>query len=316
MKEKDGKDPGYILSVCLNPVLQKTLILPHLYENEVNRSGEYYLDASGKGVNVSRVLQQMGVPVVHLTHVGGMFTELFLSCCNADHLDLHTRDSGSEIRFCYTLLNRAKGTTTEIVEEAQPVGKGTEEAIITLYHQLLAGAVLVVISGTKAAGYTDSLYPGMVRAAREESKKVILDLKGRDLENCLPFGPDIIKPNFAEFIATFFEGLTVRESEAGDSFLPRVKEKMLALFQRYGVSTVLTRGRYPTILYNGEDITLVEPKSCRFPVNTIGCGDAFTAGLAAEYFGGHGLKQAVRLGHHCAYKNALSLRPGDITGKF
>ncbi len=35
-----------ILTVCLNPVLQKTLVLPKLVENQVNRSKEYYFDIS------------------------------------------------------------------------------------------------------------------------------------------------------------------------------------------------------------------------------------------------------------------------------
>ena len=64
---------GYFLTICLNPVLQKTIVLPHLYEDEVNRSREYYFDAAGKGIFVSKVLMQLGEKAVHLTQAGGRF---------------------------------------------------------------------------------------------------------------------------------------------------------------------------------------------------------------------------------------------------
>ncbi len=59
------------LTVCLNPTLQKTIVLQKLLEDEVNRTNEHFLDASRKGINVSRVLTQLGAEVIHLTQVGG-----------------------------------------------------------------------------------------------------------------------------------------------------------------------------------------------------------------------------------------------------
>jgi fructose-1-phosphate kinase PfkB-like protein len=38
----------------MNPTLQKTLLFPSLAIDEVNRTERHWLDASGKGVNVSR----------------------------------------------------------------------------------------------------------------------------------------------------------------------------------------------------------------------------------------------------------------------
>ncbi len=75
-----------VLVVCLNPTLQKTLVFSSLREGEVNRTPTYYLDASGKGVNVARVLGQLGIESVHLTHAGGMFREVFITLAEQDGL--------------------------------------------------------------------------------------------------------------------------------------------------------------------------------------------------------------------------------------
>jgi len=43
----------------------------------------------------------------------------------------------------------------------------------------------------------------MVKLAGIREKKVILDIKGEDLINCLPHRPEVIKPNYQEFMGTF-----------------------------------------------------------------------------------------------------------------
>ena len=67
-----------ILTLCLNPVLQKTIVFSmNLEKNCVNRAKSHLFDVSGKGVNVSRVLTQLGIPVLHITQIGGDFSNLF-----------------------------------------------------------------------------------------------------------------------------------------------------------------------------------------------------------------------------------------------
>jgi len=67
---KDKSKPRFLV-VCLNPTIQKTLVFKSLKLDAVNRAAEVRTDASGKGVNVARVLTQCGYPATHLTHAGG-----------------------------------------------------------------------------------------------------------------------------------------------------------------------------------------------------------------------------------------------------
>jgi len=48
------------LTICLNPTLQKTLCFSSVVPGTVNRTGVHRLDVSGKGINVTRVLTQLG----------------------------------------------------------------------------------------------------------------------------------------------------------------------------------------------------------------------------------------------------------------
>lgn len=300
-----------ILVVCLNPTFQRTMVLDHLWEGEVNRCSHYYLDASGKGINVARVVSQLGGKAIHLTHLGGARTQELLGLLSADRIEAVWADSHSPIRTCTTVINKEHSTTTELVEEPLPVAPGTDREIRRLFSETLERVATVVISGTRSGGYSADLYPEFVREARLAGKKVILDIKGNDLLDSLPWGPDVIKPNLSEFAATFLRGHTVREQEDNHELKEACVTHMADIWSRYGVASALSRGSRNLWAYGGEgffelEVTPVEA------LNTIGCGDAVTAGIAFSLTEGKTLREAVETGLRCGTANARTLRPGTI----
>jgi len=139
------------LTICLNPTLQKTLRFSSITPNAVNRTGVHRLDVSGKGINVTRVLVQLGKKAVHLTQLGGVMRPLFLSLCEQDGLSVEWVESGSQIRFCYTVLNETDGSVTELVEESEAVSAGTEKLLLEKFDSIIQDVSLdlkcVIISG-------------------------------------------------------------------------------------------------------------------------------------------------------------------------
>jgi 1-phosphofructokinase family hexose kinase len=300
-----------ILVVCLNPTFQRTMVLDHLWEGEVNRCSQYYLDASGKGINVARVISQLGGKAIHLTHLGGARTQELLGLLSEDSIEAVWADSHSPIRTCTTVINKERGSTTELVEEPLPVAPGTDKEIRRLFSETLERVATVVISGTRSGGYSPDLYPEFVRQARLAGKKVVLDIKGNDLLDSLPWGPDVIKPNLSEFAATFLRGHAVREQEDNHELKDACAVHMADIWFRYGVATALSRGSRNLWAYGEEgffelEVTPVEA------LNTIGCGDAVTAGIAFSLTEGKTLREAVEKGLRCGAANALTIRPGTI----
>ncbi len=300
------------LCVCLNPTLQRTFVLSSLRENEVNRTTEYYLDAAGKGVNAARIITQLGGDAIHLTHAGGRNRDLIIELASSTGVDIRAAESNSEIRTCYTLLNRDTHTTTEIVEESARVGEGTEARAWEMFVELIEECDVLIIGGTKSAGLSDEIYPNMTRHAKERGKTVVLDLRGRDLFNSLPHGPDIIKPNLAEFASSFLPSDTPMSEHTTDpQLLEAVSARMKEIHRTHGTITVLTRGGNETLYLDGDEVRSAKPPRLE-PVNTIGCGDAFTAGFVLSWTTGAGIEQAVVEGNRVAGLNARQLRPGTI----
>ncbi len=301
-----------VLAVGLNPTMQKTLLLDRLWVGEVNRTNAAYIHASGKGANTARVLTELGAQVFHLTHAGGRQADLFTAMLEADGIKLFCVDSQSELRTCCTLISREEGSFTEIVEEALPVHSGTEEQIRDTYLELLTQTGIVTISGTRAPGYSDELIPWMVAQAANLGKQVVLDIKGEDLMRSLPHGPYVIKPNMKEFAETLFPDKVFHEHGKAAYPLDLLAERMKQICRTYGVHPVITQSCRP-VIYAAEDTIYTADIDEVVPVNPIGSGDAFTAGLAWGLSLGYDLHESVRQGIRCGKLNALTLKPGSIS---
>ena len=302
------------LVICLNPTLQKTLVLNNLVENKVNRTNEYYLDASGKGVNVARVLVQLGEKVIHLTQLGGKFQNLFEEMLPKNNFSLKAINSHSEIRFSYTLLNKRLHTTTELVEESEPVDENTEKLILDLFNETLQNIEYTIISGSKAAGFTETIFPEMVKKLKKLNKTVLVDYREDDLINSLKYSPDFVKINLDEFIHTFLKNNAPKIAANNfekHSILDNVKSKMLELHNEYNIKCIITDGKNP-ILYMDNGKVYTKQTENIIPVNTTGCGDSFSAGFLSSYSKNNNMKASIEDAIKCAVKNALLVKPGII----
>jgi len=278
--------------------------------HQVNRSHEYYLDIAGKGINVSRDLAELHASVIHLTHLGGDFKRIFLKQAKKLGFSLVYVDSQTEIRFCYTLIELKNNNTTEIVEQGEAVDCYVEKIIIKVFNKYLPRCQAIIISGSKAPGFSDQIFPFMVDRAKALNKIMILDYRGKDLLNSIQYNPHVIKPNLSEFIYTFFPGMD--EHQRDKSLIKQIKQKIKELYQKYNITTILTDGANPIIYNHGSSIYTHKPQTIT-PINTMGCGDAFTAGFAHEYLNSSEITQAVKCGEECAQRNAMKIRPGAIT---
>lgn len=302
-----------ILTVGLNPALQKTLRFSTIVTNTVNRTAFHHLDAAGKGINVSRVIRQMGKNAVHLTQLGGPMRPLFLSLCEQDSISVEWVESGSPIRLCYTLINDADSGVTELVEESAPVAAGTEDWLLERFEELLPECKCLIVSGSKASGFSDGVIPYMARRAKESGLMVILDVRGKDLTGSLAFEPDIVKPNLYEFASTFTPDLleSIDRPDDEETVKDRIRETALELCGTNHCRIVLTRGIRQIWAAETDNFFLVDFEPVK-PLNTTGSGDAFTAGLACALCDGASFSEAITCGTRCGALNAQHFRPGVI----
>lgn len=303
------------VTLCLNPTLQRTLRLPRLRVGEVNRAASVRVDASGKGINVSRVLLQLLSSsaaattdgVAHLCQCGDgcdAVTRQFFSLVAAQLPTLRrlcATPSGSGVRVCTTLIDDAAHTATEIVEEGHAVCADADAAVRSEFSSLLAEAHTVVVSGSKAPGFGAALFPWCVAEAKAAGCTVVCDFRGADLVASLASRPDFVKINAAELSETF-------GTAAADA-----TTTVARIFEQFGARCVVTNGADATLFVDEDGkVCSALPKRIDAVVNAIGSGDAFAAGFAKALRDGRTISEAVAAGHDCGARNALCVGPGTL----
>lgn len=316
-----------VLCVGLNPTLQRTLQCGAVHVNAVNRAERVRLDVAGKGANTARVLSQLGVEAVHLSHAGGAMRERWEAACQRDGFEVVAPQAPGEIRTCTTVIDTVAGTTTEIIEPSAEVDTAVVEAVRHAFEDEAARATMVVISGSSSPGYPRDMYLWMIDTARKAGCRLVLDIAGPILREAVRGGDLLLKVNAREFGATFApelrdvlprlesDGLSVMDDERMADTVTRSVRRLHA----DGVTVVLSQGSRPSLLFDPERDALREiPTIPMVPVNTIGSGDTMTAALVARLVEAgetpqtDELVEIVEYAHTMAGINASLLKPGSI----
>jgi fructose-1-phosphate kinase PfkB-like protein len=321
------------LAVGLNPTLQRTIQVDRTLHNGVNRALDARHDVAGKAANVARVLGQIGVEAVHLSHAGGTNRDIWLSGCRQDGMNVIAPEAPGDVRTCVTIVERDPHSTTEFIEPSPEVDSATVQAVWEMFENECSRSTVLLIGGSMAPGYPADFYLKMMERAGEVGVPVGIDVSGGLLRETMKKKPELVKINAREFGGTFTPELKDRLAEAESKSLSvldmdDVCEKFLPVIRRLtreGTTVVLSQGARPSIVYDsdqdrlhGVDVIAMEP------VNTIGCGDTMMAGLASRFFAeershgqrlaGAALIEAVEYAHTLAAINASLMKPGTIRG--
>lgn len=184
-----------IITVTLNPSIDRTLRVENLVHGGVNRAEIIALDAGGKGVNVSRALTVYGADT-HAVMIGAALGSAWFRDVLNDAGVPHTMVMADGVTRSNITLVEADGTVTKINEP----GVQLDESVIVDVEAALAALPLagawVVLAGRLNPGAADDTYLRLARFAKERGARVAVDVSGRPLDIALEAGTvDLIKPN-------------------------------------------------------------------------------------------------------------------------
>lgn len=275
-----------IYTVTLNPALDKTVEIPSLTVDAVNRITSMRTDPGGKGINVSKVIQKLGGASVAAGILGGDTGRAILSALTEMGLTTLFHFVEGETRTNMKIIDPDNHTNTDINEPGVTV---SEEILEKLLEELLAKVTkedIVVISGSMPKGSPKDTYYTWTKAFREKGAKVILDADGDLLKSGLKASPYLIKPNNHELGA-----LTGRALETPEE----IAETAAELMKEYGIGKVVVSMGGDGAVYVTKDKTIYA-EGLKVPVgSTVGAGDSVVAALAVSEEEGKTLEETVRL---------------------
>lgn len=273
-----------IYTVTFSPAIDYVIYMDELKLGETNRSKweTYYF--GGKGINVSTVLNNLGVENTALGFISG-FT--------GQALERGLQEAGLRTDFVHldegiTRINIKLKTREETEINAQgPVITGEKlEVLMNKLEKLQKGDTLV-ISGNIPNTLPKDIYEVMLKKLGGRGIRFAVDATGELLKNVLKYRPFLIKPNKVELEELTGMNIKTQESLAESA----------AKLQGWGARNVLVSLGGEGAYLLCEDGKTYQQEAIKEPVkNTVGAGDSMVAGFLAGYLQKADYEYALKLG--------------------
>ena len=289
-----------IYTVTLNPAIDYvTQLDADLQIGTINRNKAEAVYFGGKGINVSGVLNNLGVPNVALGFVAG-FT--------GDGLEKGLQEAGIHTDFIHVMegLTRINvkikaGVETEINGIGPKITQTDMEKFFRKMDVLTKDDYLV-LSGSVPSCLETETYERIMAHLSGRGVSVVVDATGDSLRNVLKYQPFLIKPNHHE-LADLFEMQMLTEEDianAGRKLQEQGARNVLISMAGDGAILLDETGGYHRIAC---------PKGR--VVNSVAAGDSMVAGFLAGFVGTGDYEYALRLGTAAGSATAFSLGLAD-----
>jgi 1-phosphofructokinase family hexose kinase len=293
-----------IITVTLNPALDKTLQVPNFTPGRRHRTVDQVTMPGGKGVNVARAIKRLGQPVIATGLAGGATGTRIVEALNDEavlNAFVRIRD---ESRTNTAVLDPTTGLQTEINERGPAVTPQELELFHDKLLYLAKGASICVFAGSLPRGMDPAVYADLIRDVKRLGVTTILDTDGEPLRLAMRAEPDIVSPNELEA-----EELVGQEFNDVEDRAQAVLE-MGRLGAREAVMTVRD-GCYANVLDEGHAMyrVSVPEQEAR---SRIGSGDAFLAGYVAARYSGRAAVECLRYGVACGAESIQHFGAGVV----
>lgn len=286
-----------ILTVTLNPSLDRTLQVPRLLRGEVQRAVHTHNDPGGKGVNVARALSAHGTPVVSVLPVGGSTGTALAAQLTEAGVD-HVAVPGRHRTRANVSIVEPDGTTTKINEPGVALDSDELRAVTDAVIGRVSPGDWVVTAGSVAPGQDPEVYAVIGDAARAAGARWAVDTSGDALAASLAARPDLVKPNREELSEVLGIALDT---------LAAVVDACRDLVAGSDRTVLCSLGGDGAVLVDGEHAWHASGPRVQVE-NTVGAGDALLAGylhgLTVEGSADAGLRAGI------AWATAAVATPG------
>lgn len=286
-----------IVTVTLNPAIDRTVTIPNFTAGVVNRVETVRSNPGGKGVNVASSLADAGHRVAVTGFLGrentASFEALFAEKKIADQFIRIAGQTRVGIKVVDPVLNQ----TTDINFPGPAASPADIEA---LAQQIAAlDADCFVLAGSLPPGVAPTIYRDLVTALRFRGKRVVLDASGEPLRLALKAKPHLFKPNIHEL------GELLGETISGEQAVIAAARKLIAT----GIEqVVVSMGRDGACFVTANEVLIARPPDVEVR-STVGAGDAMVAGIVSAQARRLTLAETARIA------TAFSVRAITCTGE-
>ncbi|WP_373779110.1 1-phosphofructokinase [Glaesserella sp.] len=258
-----------IATVTLNPAFDLVGRLKRIEIGEVNTVETLGLYPAGKGINVAKVLADLGVKLSVTGFLGkdnqGDFIRAFEE--NGMNDQFYRIQGKTRINVKITETEADVTDLNFLGFEIQPNDWAEFTKLSQNWHTQFD---LIAVCGSLPRGITPSQFADWLKSLHNQGLKVVLDSSNEALTFGLKANPWLVKPNR-------------RELEVWSNRSLNTLEEIIDAAQQLraeGIENVIiSMGEKGSVWLNREGVIQAQPPRCENVVSTVGAGDSMVAGL-------------------------------------
>lgn len=292
-----------ILTVTLNPAIDKVYLVEDYELGEVHRPVRTIASPGGKGLNVAKVAYALEREVDATGFLGGSSGDFLEQRVMEIGIKSKFLKIGGETRTCVNVSDLKKGMSTEVLEAGPTISEEEQAKFLVHFETIIGNYNVITISGSLPQGVRKDYYRTLIEICHKQHKKVLLDTSGEAFIKGIEGVPYLVKPNATEIKSCYPKGI---------SSLQDAKEALMQ-FKCTGIEL--------PIISMGKDgcVAAIENQVYHFTipsvdvVNTVGSGDSFIAGCAVGLDKGDCIEDMIKLAIACGTANTQFEETGHVT---
>lgn len=298
-----------IVTLTLNPAVDLASEAESVRPVRKIRTFGERMDPGGGGVNVSRVVRELGGETLAVVTSGGAAGRLLEELLDAAGVPHRSIPIAGHTRFSQVVEERCSGLEYRFIAEGPTLAETEWRAALAALEEEQGG--WLVLSGSLPRGVPADFYATAARAARARGQRVALDTSGEALRLALRQGGglDLAKPSLGEF-----EALVGRKLEDAAALEAAAKD-----FARNDGARLLA----VTLGHRGAVLATAEGGFWRLPAPDVpahgasGAGDSFVAAMVLALARGEPPESAFAWGSAAggatvAARGTAHARRGDV----
>lgn len=255
--------------MTLNPSVDYVIQVDDLIIGSLNKMNQEAKYPGGKGINVSRVLNELNYNNTALGFLGGY---------TGNFIEKQMQEKGGGTNFIRikdetrTNIKLKSSGETEINGLGPDIDSGESDQLLQQLEQITKEDT-VILSGSAPPSLAQHYYEEMVKIIANTGSAFVVDTTGESLKSTLAYRPLLIKPNKEELAEIFNVTLNKQDD------LIKYGRKLLDLGAR---NAIISMGGDGAFLFTDNGIFKGNTPKGKVQ-NSVGAGDSMVAGFTGKY---------------------------------
>lgn len=295
--------PFEIVTITVNPALDKSTHFKGLVPEQKIRCDEPRYDAGGGGINVSKAISRLGGPSLAVFTSGGPTGKMLENLVSKESIAYKAIEIQNWTRESFVAVDDNTNSQYRFSFPGPTISFAEKEQIIKTISELKPK--FLVVSGGLNKDLSIDFYQKIAEIARESNSKLIVDTSGEALKKVLETGVYLIKPNVGELAKL----IGVERLE-----LEEVNQAAKQIIAKGGAEiVVVSLGPQGAVLVTKDSYEFV-PAPNVAKKSTVGAGDSMVGGMVWSLSQNKSLKEVIRWGVACG--SAATMNEGTQLFKF